>query len=336
MLINQYDIYTSSGYKTIELWECNILDLENVDLLCFSAFKEAYFPSKGSIIQALEIRLNDVIDRYAVEAEWDYRDSFNCWASWEIENQNFKRIAGIEIDKLVDTDFDFIFQNYFKFISCLSLDGIPISTVSLPLIGTGSLKLNPQEVIQSLVAYSTEAFRSISSLKRIIICSQDRKYFGEINSALNDLIDRSGEELIVLNFDLVPKNVIDKLLNSLSKYIQFSKDKNSSQSLLQGVKTKDLMFYEVALLGRKIIESIIMDERINPKKAKNLNEGIFLMKKNIPSGLYNNLMTLKDYGNIAAHAQLKSSLTPINQQDMLLILISLSKTLEYFLQKQYI
>ena len=101
MLINQYDIYSSSGYKSIELWKSNILELTNVDLLCFSAFKEDYFPAAGSIIESLEIQLNDTIDRYAVEAELDYRAKFNCWASWEIENQNFKRIGGIEIDNQI-------------------------------------------------------------------------------------------------------------------------------------------------------------------------------------------------------------------------------------------
>ena len=186
-IVNIYEIETAYGFKAIELIHGNLLKIKNIDLLVISAFQDNYEPVEGSLIWHLETDLNLNLYDVVESATIDLRKNFNSWVSKTLTGFSFERIAGVEFDvwERNAEGFNKTILNFFSTLPMIEMQGVNISTIALPIIGTGSQGIAPADIMHFLIEHSQFALEKIPSLRRVRFVEIDEEKIKNFDKIMN-------------------------------------------------------------------------------------------------------------------------------------------------------
>jgi O-acetyl-ADP-ribose deacetylase (regulator of RNase III) len=188
--VNAIQIETVWGYKTFELYQGDITNLDfGVDVLAVSALRGNYYPKKGTVVGALFENHQINLQNLKEDCEFDLRKPFSCWVSKEIPNPKFKRILCVE---MLDPSFttEEVIKNVFVTLSILEAKGISVQKFASPLLGTGTLSLDPGLVIKTLLDNSLEYLKRAQNLKEIKFVAYDENLAEQLKKAMNEVLNR--------------------------------------------------------------------------------------------------------------------------------------------------
>lgn len=315
-LINVVEFRTAIGYKSVELHHADITRFNKAyDLLVISAFKDDYTPTEHSLIGALKSELNIDISLLAESKALDLKVPINVWLSHELQNTKFKRIACIEGMLSFDNE-DSVKQSFlslFSFISTLTFYEIAVSSICMPLLGSGDQQISKGELVQLMMYYCRKALETTPSLNKIYIVERSQEKIHDLMVGLNAYLKNEDFDLSMIGKIEASEILIGQIVKSLKSLMlasAFFRQDETSQILLHRLEVNDLRAYEFGILCRRFIE-IIVDRLLNRKAGErhtSLYERINkLYEKKISRWIIDYFHTIRRIGNIAAHAQEKDN-----------------------------
>lgn len=180
-------------------------DGERVDLLGISAFADDYSTFTPTVISSLLAAGINVQDEAARKIA-DWRDSWQCWFSDELEaNLLIRRLVCFEHGNISAPEF--VVSNFFRSIREFVL-GSPINRLGLlrlPILSTGDQQADQKSMVHAIVR---EAFLSLKlslPVDRIQIVLYER------NVSLHRLLFQAGRQLAAMELEWVTH--FDKSIN---------------------------------------------------------------------------------------------------------------------------
>ena len=179
--LNSKRISTPYGEKRIAVYAQDICDwTQPLDVMTVSAFYRDYIPLRRTLLGALETK-NISVENLARSPEIDLRSLSNIWLSCEIKKAllPIRRVGCIESALARAGSIEWkehilsSIQSYFRMLDIASINGIPVETIGLPVLGGGN-----QGVDTSLTAIPTlnECYRFLktnASTRSISIISKN-------------------------------------------------------------------------------------------------------------------------------------------------------------------
>ena len=221
-------------------------------------------------------------------------------------------------------------------LSILPHKGISVNTIALPILGTGHQGNRIEDVLPSLIDKAIYALNSISTLNTI--------YFVESDCSRSELIDKILNEKLKRNQDVLEtvfeNDALTALLDRIKQKLLHLKSgkakfKNSSiiDNLVSKILQKNLKFYELGILSRKLLEMIVQDLLPdNRVKGKTLNELIHeLSNMHVAPWMTSYIHIIRVFGNSVAHYSEEESNFPetMDSTDILIFIYSLDKVLDF-------
>lgn len=203
----------------------------NIDILTTSAFIGSYHPTPRTVFHAL-MNCGINVQSLAYKPEFDLRTPCHVWLSEEISRSSarIRRIGCVEFNGRYTRSWDSVeseqavhsIQAYFSLLDIASFYGVNVTTVALPLLGSGRQNISGDLMITPLLN------ECISFLKRNPFAKNI--YFIEKNPEKANLIARALENSLRFS-----DNVNSAKSDSMSKDLAFisysSKDKNIADNL---------------------------------------------------------------------------------------------------------
>lgn len=339
-LINIISVQTSSGTKTIEIYKGDLANFKlQTDLLAFSSFINDYYPLDGTLIGALERKFDINIGLLAINTPFDFRKSLNCWVSEEIQDTYFKRLLcleGINNEIMMNGNADELFQNIFATLSLLNFKNIPSSSITLPMLGTGSQGVKFKHVVKSFMEIAVDALKKNTFLDTINFVEINESHACKINNTIDDILDRDKEkkkEIIDAKlFDLY-NDILQKLLRIKTSNTAYQNN-NSINNLISKILLKKVKFYEIGILARKVMELLLRD-MTGKSSVTSLYEQILHLKtnKNVATWMTSYFHILKNLSNYAAH-EVEPRVIPnaINEEDRIIFSHLFNRFLDFYLE----
>jgi hypothetical protein len=342
ILINLFEIETSSGYKSVELRCGDITKIEEkVDALVVSAFKGGYNPIPNTLLGSLKSNCNIDLNNLLSESELDLRNPLNVWLSKEL-NQNFKRIICVEIVGTSgdEKEIEQAVKNLFSLIALAYSQDYIIETVMLPFIGTGNQEIPPDKILPKLMELCKNTLENLACLKKIIFVEINEEKIKLLNQSLNSFLKRGDFEIKNYSLDNFKFSIKADLLEYL-RQLRLDKNILSNNSVQQvftdlhyKIKRDDVIPFEIGLLCRKLTEIIVKDIHNVDNIKKDLSVSINELKtKQIASWIISYLHILRTFGNVAVHTAETHHIKPpsMNEKDLSTLFICLNRVLDFWL-----
>ncbi len=135
--------HPDSGTRQVQLYQGDLTDMtpqNHVEFLVVSALPGDYFPSEGSLIQALDVKGISVQSLSQNKAK-DYHPTMPCWISQTVRSSDpgiqFERLLVYEpADPAWNSNSAWMIDDIFRAIQCFK--GNADTRVAMPLVSTGS------------------------------------------------------------------------------------------------------------------------------------------------------------------------------------------------------
>jgi hypothetical protein len=304
---NIVSITTNSGFKTIEIHHDDLSQLDwKVDVLVISAFQGGYNPIPGTLIHALETNCKLNVRELFNTKLYDFRDSLHAWVSQKIENNAFSYIVCLEGMNSNANDADRLegqLEDLLAVISVLWQKGISVNTIALPFLGTGLQRVNPKVLVPLLIKKSKELLETVHATQTLYFVHPQIQAVELFNNEINTLLHRGPDRLEQLRLDSDVASMLDGISMKLSQMtINFGWDSmHSVDELAQRLRQEDIRFYELGILTRRAMESILKS-LINSDSFMTLSDMVFELRRfNISSWMLTYMHTLRSFGNFLAH-----------------------------------
>lgn len=176
----QYTFQEQGEQKAIEVW-CHDLTTfpQYIDLLTVSAYLDSYHNTNKSLIGALWQNLHLNVGELLNNPYIDLRSHVGCWLSNEIEDltahMHFGRIGCISLNG-IDAESGHIMnrlRSYFHMLDLAADAGIAMETIALPIIGTGSQKIQIEDILLPLMNEVISLMKRNSSVKKVLFVERD-------------------------------------------------------------------------------------------------------------------------------------------------------------------
>lgn len=342
-LINLISVPTSTGIKSIEIHNSDITQLGfEVDILVLSAYHNKYFPAENTVIKSLLDNTGISLELLAEKPEIDLRKPLHCWVSTKQTDQAFKRllcIEGIKSSILETGSSTNAISDLFGCISFLNYKNIEISSIALPLLGSGFQKNSVQKVLPELINQAIHSLKINPSLNSIYFVEINSEKATLIDQEINDLLDRGKENLESPFLDPMFEEVIDEILSKVVTINRkfFNKKSKTLNDLIDKINEKSIRFFELGILGRKTLELLL--PKISLLKNENgervtIFEHIKELKtKNVADWMITYMHTIRVFGNFVAHYQ-KETKVPENMDkiDLWVYAQAINRFLEFYLK----
>ncbi|MBQ7364144.1 MAG: toll/interleukin-1 receptor domain-containing protein [Clostridia bacterium] len=219
-LIFHYDYITQNGeHKEFRILSGSISTLdENYDIAVCSAFKDNYYPLRGTLIGALYRDLYLSVQSLS-QNKAIFLEQSHCWLS-EPTDTALRRIACVEITELDDAWYDEAVNDALLKRSFSSLrmlleqaewQGIAVGRIVLPILGTGAQLLSVSEVAGPLLKQLFYALETIDGISSITVCEYDRDKAEELATLVKEMLKPT------------PKNAPDVFISYSSKQLEEAK-----------------------------------------------------------------------------------------------------------------
>ncbi len=340
-LVNIISVPTSNGIKTIEIHNADITNLNfKFDVLVISAYINGYIPLPGTVLASLEKNTGVVLRKYAQNPLLNLKRSLNCWLSDAFEDLSFKHILcveGIETSSISDGNSQEVLTNLFGTISLLNYKGM-CSSIAMPILGAGSQQHSIHVILPKLIENAILSLNSNSKLQTIYFVEIDAAKAALIDQAINTYLNRTEEKLELVFDDPI---VVTKLDVILSKLIQirdgnahFNKQ-NAMTELIDKIRDKNIRFFELGILGRKLLEFLLSDiSKLKRDGYISIFEYINDLKsRNVADWMLTYMHTLRVFGNSVAHnTESNAKPSKMNKNDIIVFTFALDRFLDFYIQ----
>lgn len=337
-LVNAYDIPTSAGYKSIELYQADICNFPKpLDCLVFSAFEDSYIPMPGTVIKSIEDNYGLNVQFLSENPSIDLRREFNVWLSKKI-NDRVKRLACVEMNMFQahERPVSLVIKNLFALFAVMDQLERPIQSVALPVMGTGRQGIAVEQIIPSMIEESIKGLEKIKQLRTIYIVGLSKEKMSIYDSAMNSYLNRDRSDINDVYANKYYKAIIKELESNLQTIVELQPTEPIVE-LNRKLVSKNLRTFELGILSRRICEEIVLSI-LDDKKAlleRGLAESITaLHRKGIANWMISYFHTIRIFGNYYAHSILKDTVFPSRQheQDVLVLISSLNRVLIFYLE----
>ena len=189
--LNAVDIDTPSGIRSFELVHGDVTALGfPVDLLMISAVGSHHLPMRGTVIGALSSEMGISVDARSKDPEFAFIEpAGRLWVSRVVDPTRITRIMCVEIP-YGGTEAKQIVQQAFRSLPMLEARGLPLTTICLPLLGTGLHGLNTEGVLLPILEGAQWALRVLKSVDRICFAENNLQRANEISVAMDGVLGR--------------------------------------------------------------------------------------------------------------------------------------------------
>jgi O-acetyl-ADP-ribose deacetylase (regulator of RNase III) len=334
--INLVEVQTIWGFRAFELYQGDITQLQDVDILFVSAFSKTYVPLSGSVIGALH-NIGIDVQQLAQQPLLDLREPLNCWVSTALPQQPFKHIVCVEMPFDVapqrdgnDTDqiIRQALKDLFTVLWMLEARDIPATTVATPMLATNLQNYNPHTVIKTLLELSTRHLEHSSTTATIKFVAYDKARADDLRHAMDDILGRVRVQLPRgPQIDALKRDILE-LLRELRKQIdhpvfddvqQLARE-NPGEPLNYGITGRDF--------AQAFAEDLLGTDNFNSKDdlIRKINK-LQKPQADVPEWLKPQLHLLRTIGNDFAHGQGKT----ISAEDMELQLMCIRRILKFWI-----
>ncbi len=334
--LNIVDVETKWGYRSFELYQGDITALTgSVDLLVVSAFANNYYPTPSSVIGALAREAHISVETLAKKPELDLKQAFGCWVSSALAHPIFKRLLCLEF---IGTGFGLgqVFDNLFIVLGVLELQGLKISTLALPMLGTGNQRIPYDDVISELLKTAHRSFQTYQYLERILFVAYDPLTAQYLDQVINQRLQRVD---VVIPRGQLMTGIRQDILNKTHLALQLTDEtaQETLEHLKRLVSTETSRSFELGVAARRLTE-LIADQLLGQTNGKSpgptLHRKIGLLKEQgIAEWITSYMHVLRVFGNESAHHQDQASRRPavISESDLALCLFCVERLLEFWL-----
>ena len=346
VLRNVLDHETVFGYRSFELWQGDITTPKNdVDMIVISY---GVIAGLGQVGYAVEDRHDiDIDDIRQNNCEFDFSNDLGIWVSGLLpDHLPFRRIMVVilqDLDPLHCQSSEVNMKRAFNSIFCClailevkmemhSETDVPtVRSVSLPIIGSGNMEWDIDEILLMLIPEAKKALERRRYLQKILLYGYDEYQCTLLDRSMNKILNRI--ELSSVGSDngsgstnSRPTNpsidirlLCDDIVNQLvqirphflySGHLQLIQD---AEAVLQ---RNEVRFFEVAIIGRRLAETVTkmfhgghLPTRIlsqNIQKLSSVVGGTTTLS--IPPWLITYLHVLRCLGDESAHEKVDGSI----------------------------
>jgi hypothetical protein len=328
---NIVGIDTQFGYRTLELYEGNLCTLGSpVDVVVVSAFAGNYDPVPGTLVGAMWEALRLDVSSCRKDAEFDLTSALGVWISRSLHGYSFSRLLCAEFFGTALAIPDVI-ENVFVGLSILETKGGTVAKVALPVIGAGSLRLDPKQVIRPLLR-AAEAFfhRSIGS-RSILLVDSNPNRVAELDQALDDVLSRAKIFLPLSELlESLRQDVRNKLLQADDLFGPAHSDLRDDW--LRLLSTDRIRSFELGVLSRRLLELLVAEMGASAKDplSKQIDA---LHTAHVAPWIRGYMHVLRHVGNECAHeggqeTRLPPSVEPV---DLGLCLACVNRLVEFWI-----
>jgi len=343
---NVVGIETEKGFKSIELAHGDLMHLkQDIDILVFSALQYSYEPLRGTLIEAIENKLNVNIYKLSKDPFIDLRASFHSWIHPIVDTTcNYKFLLCAEAPQISSpkpVDFaNKMIEGLFMMLSVLEAKGITVKSIALPLLGSGSQGIDTALTIREIIDQSYSFFQRTNSLEKILIVERNENYVNKLSSYMDDHLGR--KNMIIPHTDILKaikyelNLVIDKLINKHKKDNKYRVFLETLFELKQNLTNEKPNAVLIGISGRKIIEIITTRLHVISKTG---SENLALFNKinnlyslKIAQWIQSYMHILRIIGNETAHYQDNQNRKPLNlyPSDLTISLFCLKRVLDFW------
>ena len=238
--LNRVAIATPAGENYISVNICDIKDLdETIDVLTVSAFYKIYDLTPKTLICALG-EMGVSVEALAQNPDIDLREVCHTWLSKEVNARSLPigRIGCIEMSPYredrglwEEKKMDIItsIQAYFRMLDIALLTGVKIETVGLPILGTGSQKIDMNLIEIPLLNECVSFLKRNSRVKEIKIFDRNPQKAFQFAKNLDNsytmqketyrsnsvCVGAGKESLAFISYSSADKNIADNLCAKL-------------------------------------------------------------------------------------------------------------------------
>ena len=358
MLINAFDLETSSGNRSIELRVGEFKDLGiDVDLLGVETQANPRgVPVAGSQLDHVQQSYGLHLDQ--INRAIDLNGSLvNSWVSTdlsatpEIQNQltrtsHFKRLAvigGSEIESKDGLTPWTPFNRLFSLLAILPIQGIHVNVVAIPLLGRDSEEIEKMIHYPDLLKCCKDAFRHLPDLHRLIIFDQSDDYLRQLGHTIDEAIHRRDPHSMVVDLpsDLHGLDELRQLLRGMQADSTFSKYRIDSDlsELIKILDADEISPISLGMLSRRLLERLVLASVQEASGGQALSDGAIEDTMNLNTGiaairqtgadmwLVGNMHMVRIFGNWQCHPRNSGRVCTVEQQDIALALGALRRTL---------
>jgi hypothetical protein len=328
--LNLIDIDTRWGYRSFELWQGDPTKLSfRANLLIVSVVKGSYIPTPGSVVGTLHraygFDLADLSSRRAIDLE----SALSAWVSPPLTRAPYSRLMCIEIP-YGGKGSTSIAEQCFLALPILAARGISLDTIVLPLLGTGSHGLPPQDMVKSILQGSVAALRSVEGLARICFVELDEQRAERLSRAMNESLGRAQIALAKGSIVQTLRSEIQARLDRLEGLAPAAhKLKNELRLALLSEESRS---YDVGRAGRLLVEHVAA--MILPKQQKSLDlykQIDQLAQRQVSPWVISYMHLLRTFGNEAVHHMSGDRRPPaMSEGDLLVCYLAIDRVLAFW------
>ncbi len=334
-IFNIHEIQTVWGYKSIELIHGDITQLDSeLDCLVVSAFKNGFLPTPGTVLGSLHsyhnILLNDLIEKAPI----NLRTPFNIWISENLNVSNFKRIACIEIVG-TNLEIDTVFKSLTTLLLICETHNIKLNSIALPILGSGRQGLNPELIIPYILENTYNALKNVKQLNKVLFVEINEEKVQLLNEAINKYLKRDDSVTTRLPQTDISKNIIEELIVNLIKIKMNLPSNGTIDELIHCLKSEQTRIFETSILGRRLVEKIVLDILNESSRKEDLKRSIDrLHSKQIATWIISYMHIIRTFGNFAAHDSNMLDKFPrkLSENDIINYLFSLNRVTDFWLE----
>lgn len=336
-LVNVIDVPTLSGIKTVEVHHGDITSSTlHIDLLLVSAFQRSYHPTPGTVIHALEENMGISTNDLSINPLVDLRGTMDSWISRKITDKPIKYLGCVEnvgsnwFDNGTPEDG---VGNVFALLSLLFFKDPEISTVAMPILGTGKQNARLGLILPILIEKAIQSLSFNHHLKTVYFIEKTVEKANSIDVEINHHLKRSENNLEFVADSNVENEILGEVLKKLvilKSHNEHVTTSDTIETLISRIQDKDMRFFELGILSRKLIELLLSDLLDSEKKGHTLFESIKELKgKNVTDWMLAYLHTIRIFGNSVAHETVGGIPVKMNQTDVIVLLHALSRALDF-------
>lgn len=295
---NVMGVESLHGLKTLE-FVCGDVTSIACDLLAVSAFRRGYTPTPGSVPGALWENHGFSLQDASITPAIDLREPFGIWVTPPIDGRPFGRVICVEMTGQT-ADPAQALENLFVGLAVLEAKGVPVTTLALPLLGTGNQGISPTDIVGPLIAQATTALRHSRFLQKVVLVA----WKIEDAALVSQEMDR---QLGTVRASLPHRDLVSALLSELRAVANEIRLSSTGLQQMVAMELMDVVSQErpsaadIGLVARRMTE-VITDSMAGGRPGLDLFRKIEnLAQKEVSPWVISYLHTLRVIGNEVVH-----------------------------------
>lgn len=197
----QWNIPTDEGaVKTLELIHGDLCELQaSSDVVVCSAFQRNYRPTRSSLIGALLHQKGIDVEALSHDPELDFRN-VGCWLSRNT-GADYRRVACVELikesdfledsEQSVNTIIRKAFSTLRFILEVAELSGIPVETITTPILGAGNQNIDIGFIAAPLVTQFRSILNTNGGVRKITVYERSWERAEALANVINSSLTES-------------------------------------------------------------------------------------------------------------------------------------------------